>query len=235
MRFIDIIKDEGGTISSRELDGYFYKGEDVHVWVERFSIIGKEERYIVTIRSKDGNCTELAESGFSPKLHTVLNWAKSQLDYNPTVFGEVDLRQKKTEAAIRGEGAELYIAGYIMLELGYIVSVASPNMPGYDLIVVDPQTKKSCRLQVKYRSNNTSSLKLSSTDFDFLILVDKPYHEAIEIEGSNTYRPLAKFDVWVLTNEWVELRKEPNGYLSNPRYLQHYHDWKKIVNFLSLK
>ncbi|WP_064608930.1 hypothetical protein [Photobacterium sp. J15] len=236
VRFIKAIEDEGGTISSRELEGYFYQGKEVDVWIERFSLKGKKDNYIASIRAKDGNYTELADSRFSTDLHKVLLWARKELDFNPCVFGEVDLSQAKAEAAIRGEGAELYIAGYIMLELGYIVSVASPNMPGYDLIVVDPQTQKSCRLQVKYRSNNTASLKFSSLDFDFLILVDKPYHEVKDIspDGGSSLRPIAKFDVWVLSREWVATRRKANGHLSNPRYLQHYHDWSKIVDFLSV-
>ncbi|CAK4074074.1 hypothetical protein VDT1_3194 [Vibrio sp. 16] len=232
MRFVTILKDEDGAISSREFEGYSYQGQAVDVWAERFSMVGERDKYIVTIRAKDGNFTELATSKTCANLHTAFRWARNKLDGYPSVYGELDLRDSKSDAAVKGEGAELYIAGYIMLELGYIVSVASPNMPGYDLLVVDPKTKKSCTVQVKYRSSNTSSLKLNSTDFDFLVLVDKPTHE-IQKVSVNVSRPIATFDVWILDNKCVKEQVRANGLLSNPRYDIFYHNWSVLVQHLS--
>jgi hypothetical protein len=62
---------------------------------------------------------------------------------------EVD---KKTDSSIRSDGAEIFVQGYIMLELGYPTALASRNMPGYDILVQNITNKKSCRIQVKYRS-----------------------------------------------------------------------------------
>ena len=79
---------------------------------------------------------------------------------------------RKQEAAIRAEGAELYVRAVLMLELGLPVSLASRNMPGYDLLVHHPTTGDFCRVQVKYRSAiDSDGARVKSFDFDVMAYV----------------------------------------------------------------
>ncbi|RUO34091.1 hypothetical protein CWE14_06535 [Aliidiomarina soli] len=122
-----------------------------------------------------------------------------------------------------------------MMEFGFIVSLASPSMPSYDLLVVNPINNKTCKLQVKFRSNSNSTLSISCFDFDFLVLLDKPYHEYVKVklDGEEKSRPVAKFNVWVVNKEWVKGDCEAFGYLRNPRYSDYLHNWEQVVSFLT--
>ena len=74
--------------------------------------------------------------------------------------------------AIRSEGAELYIQSYLMLEFGVPCSMASRNMPGFDLIAHNIDKKKSVKIQVKYRrAKNNDGVKIHNFGFDFLTVV----------------------------------------------------------------
>ena len=79
---------------------------------------------------------------------------------------------QKTQVAIRAEGAELYVRAHLMLEQGIPISMASSNMPGYDLIAHNATTERSCRIQVKYRSAvNSDGACVKNFDFDFMVYV----------------------------------------------------------------
>lgn len=79
---------------------------------------------------------------------------------------------KKTDSSIRSDGAEIFVQGYIMLELGYPTALASRNMPGYDILVQNITNKKNCRIQVKYRSAvDSDGFRFKNFDFDFAVLV----------------------------------------------------------------
>ena len=79
---------------------------------------------------------------------------------------------RKTQVAIRAEGAELYVRARLMLEEGIPTSMASRNMPGYDLIAHNTATGKGCRIQVKYRSAiNSDGARVKNFDFDFMVYV----------------------------------------------------------------
>ena len=78
----------------------------------------------------------------------------------------------KTDTSVRSEGAELYVQAYLMLELGIPTTLASRNMPGYDLIAHNIDTGKNCRLQVKYRKAiNSDGARVKNIDFDFMVYV----------------------------------------------------------------
>ena len=46
-------------------------------------------------------------------------------------------------------------------------------MPGYDLIAINTETKKQCRIQVKSRwaTNANNGFSLKNTDCDFVVFV----------------------------------------------------------------
>lgn len=59
-----------------------------------------------------------------------------------------------------------------MLEYGIPVSIASRNMPGYDLTAHNPENGHNCRIQVKYRSAiNADGARIKHFGFDFMVYV----------------------------------------------------------------
>lgn len=45
-------------------------------------------------------------------------------------------------------------------------------MPGYDILVFNPKTRKQCTVQVKFRAaKNADGFRFSNCDFDFCVLV----------------------------------------------------------------
>lgn len=78
----------------------------------------------------------------------------------------------KIDTAIRAEGAELFVRAVLMVQRGLIVSQASRNMPGYDLLVTNLENGRTCKVQVKYRkAKNADGMKIKSWDFDFVAYV----------------------------------------------------------------
>ena len=66
----------------------------------------------------------------------------------------------------------LYVQAYLMLELGIPTTLASRNMPGYDLIAHNVDNGKNCRIQVKYRKAiNSDGARVKNLDFDFIAYV----------------------------------------------------------------
>ncbi len=223
-------------VSDRILKGYTYEGNQVELWMQRTDREDGTEEYLASIRETiTRNWDELATSGPKKSLHSALTWARKYLDGNPTRFGEFDFLKKKAISSIKGEGAELFVAGHMMMEYGLIANMASPNMPGYDILIVNPQSNKTCRLQVKYRSNSKSSIETNSLDFDFLVVVDKPSYDQIEITVSEqkALRRIPDFPVWVIDREWAKDELECLGRIRNPRYQEYYKNWLSIVDFVS--
>ncbi|MDO3386037.1 hypothetical protein QWI17_09330 [Gilvimarinus sp. SDUM040013] len=242
MIFTSSYSDGDGFIADRELTGYTYKSEPVELWVTRWTEGSGREEYSAKIVRKNNNYDELLSIDFKNSLVTVLRWASKNLDGQPKVFGELDLLDLKRDASIKGEGSEYLIAAYLMLEFGYLASLASPNMPGYDIHVVNPKSKASCKLQVKFRSNRNSTFKVSSDDFDFLVLVDKSFHEhkKLNVSAENNsfktkeiYRPIPSWPIWIIDKNHIVSDMKFYGYVKSPRYSDFYHNWKSISDFLS--
>lgn len=80
--------------------------------------------------------------------------------------------EKRFDSSIRSDGAETFVQGYIMLELGYPTALASRNMPGYDVIAQNLKNRRSCKIQVKYRSaENSDGFHFINFGFDIGVLI----------------------------------------------------------------
>ena len=78
----------------------------------------------------------------------------------------------KTDSAIRSEGAEIYVQAWLMMELGIPATLASRNMPGYDVLAHNIVSGKTCRVQVKYRKAiNSNGMRIKNFGFDFVVYV----------------------------------------------------------------
>ncbi len=78
----------------------------------------------------------------------------------------------KEDSAIRSEGAELWVQGYLMMEYGLLTTKASRNTPGYDILAFSPNGEKRARIQVKYRKAiNSDGMRVHSRNFDFVVYI----------------------------------------------------------------
>jgi len=81
-------------------------------------------------------------------------------------------KKKKQDTKLESEGAEFLVLGLLLVE-GVSAYKAYINFPGYDLIAVNPETKKVARIQVKSRwaTDYDTSFPLKNLDCDFVVHV----------------------------------------------------------------
>lgn len=150
---------------------------------------------------------------------------------------EVD---KKTDSSIRSDGAEIFVQGYIMLELGYPTALASRNMPGYDILVQNITNKKSCRIQVKYRSAvDSDGFRFKNFDFDFAVMVIGNLGKISKLD-STKYKETEFYifstkqvqDGIIMGNTQENLFPLPNRKKHESKYLTHKNNWALIDLYL---
>lgn len=81
-------------------------------------------------------------------------------------------KKKKQDTKLESEGAEFLVLGLLLVE-GVSAYKAYINFPGYDLIAVNPDSKKVARIQVKSRwaTDYDTSFPLRNLDCDFVVHV----------------------------------------------------------------
>lgn len=144
--------------------------------------------------------------------------------------------ERKEEVAIRAEGAEMFVRAHLMLHYGVPVSVASRNMPGYDLIAHNPDLGQDCRIQVKYRSAiNADGTRVKHFGFDFLVYVAGNVGRiGSKVALSEAESRAAEF--FVIPKDVVENGLGSHGLFASPtrgRREQYRDAWHLILGFLS--
>jgi hypothetical protein len=68
-------------------------------------------------------------------------------------------------------GAEFLVLGHLLIER-IQAHKAYTNYPGYDIVAIDPETKRQCRIQVKSRwaTNYNRTFPIKSFECDFVVL-----------------------------------------------------------------
>lgn len=79
---------------------------------------------------------------------------------------------KRQDTKLESQGAEFLVLGSLLIE-GISAYKAYVNFPGYDLMAVNPETRKIARLQVKSRwaTNYDRSFPIKNFNCDFVIHV----------------------------------------------------------------
>jgi hypothetical protein len=117
------------------------------------------------------------------------------------------------DSFIRAEGAEAFVRAHLMLEYGIITSMASRNMPDYDVIAHNLLSSIDCKISVKYRkAKNSDGFRFRRTS-NFKIFVGILGNRGIIGEGEKLdYDSLdPKSEVYVLTLREVAALKEIKG------------------------
>jgi hypothetical protein len=78
----------------------------------------------------------------------------------------------RQDTKLESEGAEFMVLGQLLIE-GIHCFKAYTNFAGYDLVAVNPETRKSARIQVKSRwaTDYDHSFPIKNFDCDFVVLV----------------------------------------------------------------
>jgi hypothetical protein len=157
----------------------------------------------------------------------------------------MDYAAKYTDQSIRAEGAEYYVKSILMMEFGIITSIASRNMPGYDLVAYNLESDRSCKISVKYRTASDSDgwrNVCGKYQYDFLvgIIGNRGLVSAASIE--NDPRKPFKARLFIFPKKIVEAnvkRKKTHHLLENPlksktskTFLDYENAWHHITEHL---
>lgn len=78
----------------------------------------------------------------------------------------------RLDSRLEAEGAEFLVLGHLLIE-GIQATKAYTRYPGYDIVAMNPDGNRSCRIQVKSRwmTDYDGGFPLKSFDTDFLVFV----------------------------------------------------------------
>lgn len=202
----------------RECQGFTIHGQPALASIEMAA-----DGSVSAMISRQSGCTwtAVATKFDCGTVYRAALWLSKQLDGGPLEFGEINLRHLKAQSALFSDGAEHYVAGYLMLQFGLFVSRVSRSHPGFDLIVRSPSSQKSCTVQVKYRSGSRSSVCTSNQDFDFLVLISMA--SAMERFRRSRHHE-ETIQMWVIPGS------EVLGLGTNPRYDEFCGNWTPLLD-----
>jgi hypothetical protein len=108
----------------------------------------------------------------------------------------IDTEKKRQDTRLESEGAEFLVVGMLLVE-GIQCFKAYTNFQGYDLVAVNPLTKKSARIQVKSRwaTDYDRSFPIKNFDCEFVVLaaLNRGYRFSIYKEGDELGRKPPQF------------------------------------------
>ncbi|MFK5948131.1 MAG: hypothetical protein QM500_05105 [Methylococcales bacterium] len=88
--------------------------------------------------------------------------------------------EKRRDTRLESEGAEFLVVGWLLVN-GIEAHKTYSKMPGYDLIAVNAEANKSCRIQVKSRyQTGVGHIIIKNFDSDFVViaLLNRGYAKA---------------------------------------------------------
>lgn len=79
---------------------------------------------------------------------------------------------KRQDTRLEAEGAEFLVCAHLLIE-GIPTYKTYTQMPGYDLVAVNPERGTSARIQVKSRwaSDSDQGFPMKNSDADFVVMV----------------------------------------------------------------
>lgn len=108
--------------------------------------------------------------------------------------------RKRLDTKLESEAAEFLVLGHLLLER-ITAFKAYVNYPGYDLIAVDEQNKRSAKIQVKSRfRTDWDGFIINNIDCDFVVFVALNRGQGRTKAGMDIKAP----DFYVLPRKYVE-------------------------------
>jgi hypothetical protein len=147
-------------------------------------------------------------------------------------------KRPRLDSRLENVGAEFLVLGHLLIE-GVQAHKAYTNYPGYDVVALDPETRRQCRIQVKSRwatdYNRTFPIKNSDCDFVVLAALNRGFRHHKRGSPADGRRPP---DFYVFPVEIVLAARKPESKwgtvpLSRITDLDQYRDaWWRIGEYL---
>ena len=136
----------------------------------------------------------------------------------------------RDDTTLEAAGAEHLVVGRLLID-GLQAFRAYANQAGYDLLVVNPQTRRSVKVQVKSRvAVDSGPFRIKSFDFDFVVFVRLNRGTKASRKAGQRENVLAP-EFYIVPKEAIasmgdELVRIPKGWLKRqPGFLE---DWDSI-------
>jgi hypothetical protein len=142
----------------------------------------------------------------------------------------------RDDTTLEAAGAEHLVVGRLLID-GLQAFRAYANQAGYDLLVVNPQTRRSVKVQVKSRvAVDSGAFRIKSFDFDFVVFVRLNRGTKVSRKAGQRENVLAP-EFYIVPKEAVvsvgdeQVARIPKGWLkSQPRFLE---NWDSIKDALA--
>ncbi len=141
---------------------------------------------------------------------------------------------KRQDTSLESEGAEFLVLGHLLLHK--IPSYKTyTNMPGYDLVAVNPEKNKSVKIQVKSRwATGQTSFPIKNFDCDFVVAA---FLNRGSKDGTKEKLPpkYYVFPVKAVAKVVKESGSWSKAYIAHiPRYASYENNWRLIAKKLGL-
>lgn len=144
---------------------------------------------------------------------------------------------RRQDTRLESEGAEFLVCALLLIE-GLPTYKTYTQMPGYDLVSVDPEAGTSARIQVKSRwaSDSDQGFPLKNTDADFVVFVLLNRGNRLRSKEGGKRAP----DVFVFPmQEVIKARSEDGWHKVMTKKIEdregYRENWELIREFLSSK
>jgi len=143
----------------------------------------------------------------------------------------------RKDTRLESEGAEFLVLGHLLIE-GVTCFKSYTNLPGYDLIAVDAETKKSARIQVKSRWATDYDGKFPIKNFDSDFVVHVALNRGYRVAKSGGETGIRDPEFWVLPTKSVKSVLEESGGWSKakirniPKIENYRNAWHLISKFI---
>ncbi len=109
----------------------------------------------------------------------------------------------RLDTRLQAQGAEFLVLAQLLME-GIEAYKTYNNYPGYDVMAVNHQSSKTCRIQVKSRYGTRRGFPINNVDTDFVAFV------AIRPEGRDN--PAVAPEVYLFPIDLVMANRQPHSY-----------------------
>lgn len=151
----------------------------------------------------------------------------------------IDSKEKRQDTKCESEGAEFLVLGSLMINRIWAYK-AYTNMAGYDLIALNPESGKNCKIQVKSRwaTDSNKSFSIKNTDCDFVVYINLNrgfwYNKIKRDDKDGIKAP----DIFIIPIDIIKThRSDSTWMICNTRKIENLHsfreNWKLISDFLA--
>ena len=151
------------------------------------------------------------------------------------------MKKKRQDTKCESEGAEFLTLGYLMINKIWAYKTYT-NMAGYDLIAVNPESGRNCKIQVKSRwaTDSNKSFPIKNLECDFVVYINLNRGFWFNENKRNDESGIMEPDIFVLPIDIVKEKRDNSTWkkVSTKKIddLEQYREnWNLIRDFINQK